>query len=304
MSTLGDMVGVGDLFLSRRNQRVPAASASRSLEGCDESASMTSELARRRQEAQIRRTIESEIVPRLLLTHVGEGRSWGGSPRRLGMDDVVELARMVVAHDAGTARSFVDAMRSEGVAVDEIRLDLLAPAARLLGELWASDRCTFAEVSIGLSRLQRVARGLGLEEIELVSGLRKGRVVLAPVPGEQHTLGVSLVADMLRERGWDVSHLPKTSEEELLQVVQHGFVEMVGLSVSNGRLLGGTTRLIKELRRHGENRQMLITVGGACFGNRDERDSLGADATALDAREIVQYMQRHFERVVMTRARP
>ena len=35
-------------------------------------------------------------------------------------------------------------------------VDLLAPAARLLGEYWEDDRCDFVDVTMGLWRLQEV----------------------------------------------------------------------------------------------------------------------------------------------------
>ncbi|NJK90043.1 MAG: cobalamin B12-binding domain-containing protein [Myxococcales bacterium] len=90
-----------------------------------------------------------------------------------------------------------------------IFLDLLAPVARLLGDLWLIDLCTFTDVTIGLSRLQQLVRELApaFEDGHDLRGFGH-RALLAPAPGEQHTFGMHLVEEFLRRAGWDVGCVP------------------------------------------------------------------------------------------------
>ena len=61
------------------------------------------------------------------------------------------------------ARTYVEALRAQGVSLESLYLDLLAGAARRLGEWWASDLCDFADVTVGVGRLQQILRELSPE---------------------------------------------------------------------------------------------------------------------------------------------
>jgi len=107
------------------------------------------------------RTIEAEIVPRLLMSLAASRQAAaraGTAPTTPGSDDVDELARLLLAHDGEIASAFVQILRQRGTPVERICLDLLAPVARRLGKLWEQDVCDFAELTVGLERLHLVLR--------------------------------------------------------------------------------------------------------------------------------------------------
>ena len=89
--------------------------------------------------------------------------------------------------------------------VESLYLDLFAPAARLLGEMWSDDHCDFSAVTVALGRLQRLLRELSPAfgtEIEYPRQ-RPPRAVAQP-PDEQHSFGLCMVAEFFRRDGWDV----------------------------------------------------------------------------------------------------
>lgn len=250
----------------------------------------------------ILRTIESEIIPRLLISHApGLDEQ---APRDIGQEDIAELARLVVAHDLETIHGFIRAVRADGLSLEDVMMDLIAPAAQLLGELWSSDRATFGEVTMGLSRLQRLALELGMETGEPIAGEWRGRVLLAPVPGEQHGLGLRMVVDFLCGDGWGVDHFAVADSEELVEAVHNVSYAMVGLTLSNDRLAETATRLISRLRRASCNPDLIVLVGGGCSSTEAQVRSLGADASPVDARATVQYMQTYHDQVLVTRSHP
>ena len=115
----------------------------------------------------LRRTIETEVIPHLLLAHRAAMDEGLNLPQRATLSDaypraseIAELARLVVHQDASTALTYVDTVSARGVPLDAIFINLLAPTARLLGELWNEDICSFVDVTIGLSRLQQVLHEL------------------------------------------------------------------------------------------------------------------------------------------------
>ncbi len=108
--------------------------------------------------AQLTRAIEGEIIPRLLLAHgaVGDRAPMEASgPEDYGKsDEVAELAYLVLARDAAVAASYVETMRVQGTTLETVFQGLVAPAARLIGDLWKADLCSFNEFSEALARLQ------------------------------------------------------------------------------------------------------------------------------------------------------
>jgi methanogenic corrinoid protein MtbC1 len=245
--------------------------------------------------ARLVRTIEGEIIPRLMLAHrdAPAGGTATGGTVALGPGDVAELTRLVLAHGAEVARAFVAALRAQGAAVESIYLDLLAPAARRLGKMWEDDLCDFSEVTIGLYRLQQAAHALrevGPEEDAAAPGAR--RVLLIAVPGEHHTFGLSLVAEFFRRAGWSVCSEPLSTGQELLDLVRRESFSIVGLSVSRETRMNGLASIILGIRRMSCNRAVGVMVGGRVFSDRPELVAqVGADATAADARQAVAQAQ-------------
>jgi hypothetical protein len=100
-------------------------------------------------------TIEDNILPRLMQTLGAKPASKRGFAA-LDRNTVPELARLVLSDDAQAAARLVARLRADGVPLETIYLDVLAPAARHLGERWEQDLTDFTDVTIGLWRLQQL----------------------------------------------------------------------------------------------------------------------------------------------------
>jgi methanogenic corrinoid protein MtbC1 len=242
--------------------------------------------------SRIANTIEEEIVPRLMLAH----RAGAGARRTAtsGVADVAQFVQLVLSQDLGATFSYVESARARGMSLDSVYLELLAPAARHLGELWEADLCDFAQVTLGVWRLQQVMRELSpMFQNFGESGERMRRILLVPVRGEQHTFGLLLVADFLRHAGWDVWTGTPASSAELLRLVRSEWFAIVGISVACESHCEGLAADIHALRRASRNRALGVMVGGPLFVEHPERAALlGADATAVDARQACEQAQR------------
>lgn len=198
---------------------------------------------------------------------------------------VAAFVRAVLAPSDGDVRMLVDDVLARGVSVQSIYLDLLAPAARALGDMWQDDACDFVEVTTGVGRLQLILRDLSQmfvrdrpdEEIA-------GRVLLACMPGEQHSLGLFMVAEFFVRDGWEVHVGPPLSGEELLADVRSEWYDIVGFSVSCDSRLDHLKREIRRVRQASRNRDVLILTGGRAFNDHpDLLRRVGADASAANA---------------------
>jgi len=247
-------------------------------------------------QGRLTRTIESEIIPRLLLAHA-RGRAAAPPPTQSslpGADDVENFARILVAHDLATAHLFVDALSARGMALETIFLELFAPSARHLDELWKADLCDFVDVTMALSRLQQLLRDLSpifAREAEYPE--RGRRVLLVPMPGEQHTFGLSLVEEFFRRAGWEVWVEGPATADELTEFLRGMWFGVIGVSVSGDRCLSHLAPAIRSIRRESLNRAIGVMVGGRPFlDNPDLVTDVGADASATDARGAVEQAQR------------
>jgi methanogenic corrinoid protein MtbC1 len=243
--------------------------------------------------ARLVRTIEGEIVPRLVLARrVARTPDAVKVPEHKAPDaaDIKELVRLLLVHDVGVASAYVEAVRHRGASLEIICLQLLAPAARELGLLWEEDECDFMQVTIGLCRLHQLLRELSPEfRADDIEAKVDRRILLAPIPGEQHTFGITLVAQFLRRAGWDVWHEFPDADTDILEVLRQNWFAVVGLSVGNDTRLDHVAAIIRNIRRVSRNRSVGILVGGPALVARPEIFSVvGADAMALDGREAVK----------------
>ena len=236
---------------------------------------------------RLSRAIDTDIIPRLVLARRAERETVRLNNREPAptQHDVAELAGLVLTRDADVARDFVERMQARGTPVETLYLDLLAPTARRLGELWESDACDFTEVTVGLGRLQQVLHNMSAAFRAEVQPHEHGRrVLLVPAPGEQHSFGLHIVAEFFRRAGWDVWSEPRiNSGADLVQLVRSEWFAVVGLSVASDTRIDALANGIRALRRASRNRAIGVLVGGPmCLAHPELVTRVGADATALD----------------------
>jgi hypothetical protein len=249
------------------------------------------------------RAIESQVIPRLLLTHpsapeavpaIGESAPEAVRPAE---SEVAEFTDIVLRGRTEEATAFMRDLQARGVSVDSLYLDLLAPSARYLGEMWTTERTDFVEVTVALHRLQDLAhkfsaylRGTDDAAMPLPAG---PRVLCVAMPGEQHVFGAQMVGEFLRRARWDVWDAPGATEADIMSLLTREWFTIVGISVSTLDHPEGLAGLVRQVRRVSLNPDLRVMVGGLPFDEHPERAALvGADATARDGRDAVVKAQK------------
>jgi methanogenic corrinoid protein MtbC1 len=200
-------------------------------------------------------------------------------------DERDRYLELVLGADDLAAAAFVDELLARGVDVGGIYLGLLAPTAERLGQMWDEDTCDFFDVTVATGRLQRAVRELGRDFVGGAdSDDRFGRMLLSAMPGEQHTLGLFMVAEYLLRDGWGVRVTTPATSAELAGVLRDHAFDVVGFSVAcNSRLLA-LRHEIAAVRRHSRNPNVCIIVGGRIFVEHPELvGRVGADGFAPSA---------------------
>lgn len=243
-------------------------------------------------------TIENDIVPRLLLAR-GAGRrvatkSMFARPGAivLGAIDeavVAAFAQTLLAADPQAPAGYIECLLAGHTSLEAIYLELLAPAARFLGEAWNDDRASFADVMLGLAKLQGLLREFGPRYRAPTVRDAHHRILLAATPGETHVFGITMVEEFFRRAGWDVTCMTAVSTNDLGRLVRQESFSVVGLSASCDALLEPLAGCIHRIRRDTRNRALGIMVGGRVFVDRPDYVSLvGADTVAADGRQAVR----------------
>ena len=237
------------------------------------------------QVGQLVRALELEVIPRL-------ARSHRAPPRAPTLDQPasaeVEAFTACLIDDSEAALVLaVDGLRLRGASVESLYLGLFAAAARRLGVLWEEDRCDFCTVTVGLGRLQRLLRELSPAfgaEIEHPIGGR--RAMLAQPPDEQHSFGLSIVAEFFRRAGWEIHGGPGGAASQPAARVRAEWFDMVGFSIGSELRLPWLRTTVAHVRQASRNAAVVVLVGGPLFLLHPEWVAeVGADGTAQDARQ-------------------
>lgn len=248
-------------------------------------------------EHALSRTIEAEIIPRLMLAHQAprcDGPA-GRADLRPTQAEVEEFASLLIAHEIDVASTFVDVMRERGLTLENVLLHLFTPAAAILDQMWRDDRCDFCDITIAFSRLQQILREISTPfEAEGDPMPGEKRALIAAAPGERHTFGVHVVEEFLRRAGWEVVCLPEASASRLVTLVRREWFDVVGFSLSCEGLLAGLGSAIDEIRRRSRNNRIGVIVGGNYFNECPESaGKIGADLVAFDGLDAVRKAQRY-----------
>ena len=257
--------------------------------------------------AILTRTVELDVIPQLLKAYarpvVPALAPSPAMPLLVTMSHVTDLVGLVLARGEPEAVAFVEAMHDQGAAAESLYLDLLAPAARRLGEMWENDTCDFTEVTIGLWRLQNAMRELSPSFLS-TPAIRNNarRVLLVPLPGEAHTFGLSMVYEFFRRAGWNAWSGPVAGSADLRDMVRREWVEVIGFSLACDEKLDVVRAEIRSVRRASQNPGLGVLVGGPGFtANPLLAAQVGADGTAIDGQQAVLQAQALVDSTVKRR---
>lgn len=242
------------------------------------------------------RTVEAEIIPRLFLalreaSPAGDAEAHHKKPYGTEVDDFTHI---ILVEAPAEACAYVEKIRSRGLSLEQIYLDVIEPAARRLGSLWNADVCDFVAVTVGILRLQQTLHEFGLAfRAEVEPNEHGNRALLVPAPGEKDSFGhlmfgafgLMMAAEFLRRDGWDAYLDSAASSSDTVGMVRREWFDVVEMSLTDERHLGELAAGIRQIRKASRNRSIGIIVSGPVFRDHpDKATYVGADAAAVDGK--------------------
>lgn len=115
------------------------------------------------------------------------------------------LEARLTAGDGRGSWSVVEAALAAGATVDEVYLDVIAPALRRIGQRWADGELDVASehraTGIAFRLVGRLGPRFGRR------GRTRGSVLIGTPPGERHSMPTAMFADLMRGEGFEVFDL-------------------------------------------------------------------------------------------------
>lgn len=207
--------------------------------------------------------------------------------------DLLALCNALLSPDESAAAQIVAEMRADGVSVDEIYLKRLAYAANRLGDMWVRDEISFSQVTVATGRILAIMRSLR-HLFHPAVPVHDKTAIFASVPGEDHTLGVHMAADIFRKNGWDISLKTGLDHDELVATIEKTPTAIVGLSISGEHSIDALSRLVVAL--HICCPYAMIVVNGSNVDDvRPVLSLMGVDAIATTLEEAQEKLDALWE---------
>jgi methanogenic corrinoid protein MtbC1 len=206
-------------------------------------------------------------------------------------DLVVRFMESVLVPSPGGIEALFADLRRAGVSRTAFADRYIPEIARRLGTAWEDDTLGFAEVSVGMSRLQAILREIGRDwsadcDPKPVRGA--GTVLLIIPDREQHTLGAMVVMGLLRRRGVSVAFRIGPDEGELRSLLAEASYDAALLSVGQASGVAPARVLVTLLKQMTRGR-IPVVVGGAVLGiMQDVQAQTGADLASNDLATVMQ----------------
>ncbi|WP_108838771.1 B12-binding domain-containing protein [Tateyamaria sp. Alg231-49] len=251
----------------------------------------------RRSEANLRRLKEKlpedavvNLAREVILRVASRSSAGDAAPYVASDEELDDLCNALISKDENAAASIVTGLRASGIKAEDIYLKQLGAAARLLGERWEKDELSFVEVTVGTGRMFAIMRSMrALFEPRVIA--RDKAATFASVPGEDHTLGVHMAADLFRKEGWDIALKVGLDHDQLVAEIEKSPNGIVGLSISGEHSIDALSRLVVALHICCPNAIILVS-GSNIEAVRPTLTLLGVDGIAATIEDAVQQLEK------------
>ena len=220
-------------------------------------------------------------------------RQRSGKPAKRGARSAADWAArceacLLAGDEAGAEQLLSDALTS-GHDLFSLYLDVVSPALVAIGARWADGKLEIHEEHRASTIVARLFARVSARFAH--RGPSRGTIVIGGPSGEHHGLALTMVADLLRSRGWNVSDIgpdnPPASFAAAVKSADQLRAVCVGVTLTQS--LPAAQAVVSAVRAQ-INDDVSIYLGGAAVGSLANAQRHGADAWASDPRALVSML--------------
>ena len=179
-------------------------------------------------------------------------------------------------------------MRGYRLTMDAIIDQYVPRVARVLGEQWSEDRINFAEVTIGIMRLQSVlAEATATVQPENGAPSQNLHALVLVPQGEQHFLGASVLSCQIRRMGYDVDMSFDEDMGTLTARLMQEVPDVVLITCARRETLECVANTVQTIRNAASNVPLLVIGGAVEMDRKDVIALTGADIVTNSAEEAM-----------------
>ncbi|MHA1973982.1 MAG: cobalamin B12-binding domain-containing protein [Candidatus Hodarchaeales archaeon] len=176
-----------------------------------------------------------------------------------------EMASSVVDLDMEKSLSLAQQAIDQKLPLLEVIEKGFAKGIRKVGELWDEGEFFLPELMRGAQIMQKALEIIQPHlEKEKEKRKTKGKILMATIEGDIHSIGKTIVATMLRANGFDVIDLGADVKIDLIiEEALKNDVDIIGLSALLTTTMIGQKTAIERLEGRGVRAKFKVILGGA-----------------------------------------
>ncbi|NTV95539.1 MAG: hypothetical protein HGA75_09000 [Thiobacillus sp.] len=205
-----------------------------------------------------------------------------GEPRQPSAPALADSYRLfALAGDHAAAQEVVQRGIQDGLAYAELGVRLIQPAMHEIGRLWQQNRVSVAQEHLATAVTQNaLVRAYMQAEFAPANGRK---ALFACVPGNQHSLGLRILADSFEIAGWEIAYLgADVPAADLVHHAGHWRPDLLALSISLPWQIPVARATIARLRTELADSPFILVGGLTTNVSEQLWRSLGADGWASD----------------------
>lgn len=197
----------------------------------------------------------------------------------------------LLAGDEVGAEQLLDDALNSGHDLFSLYLDVVSPALVAIGARWAGGNLHIHEEHRASTIVGRLFARVSARFAH--RGPSRGTIVIGGPSGERHGLALTMVADLLRSRGFNVSDIgPDMPADSFATAVQNiDQLRAVCVGVTLRESLPAAKSVIAAVNRVVPD-DVTVYVGGAAVTSDSDAQQLGADVWAKDPRTLVALLSQ------------
>ena len=205
-------------------------------------------------------------------------------------EEINRITQLLLSTEDGAFELAITVLKTHGVSINYIVLDLIPTIARRLGKQWEDDTLSFAEVSIGVNRLERVIHKLDyLFQVTQLEKRGDHSILISVFPESQHSLGTLILSNYFIHSGWRVYRQENSSLKSISRELESNKHDAIAISISCDEQLERLPNTISVLREKSKNPKIIVLIGGPLYNKAPAKfDHIQADIKAFTPEECVE----------------
>ncbi|QWE18032.1 cobalamin B12-binding domain-containing protein [Polynucleobacter corsicus] len=211
----------------------------------------------------------------------------------LADEEIDRITQLLLSTEDGAFELAITVLKTHGVSINYIVLDLIPTIARRLGKQWEDDTLSFAEVSIGVNKLERVIHKLDyLFQVTQLEKRGNHSILITNFPESQHSLGTLILSNYFIHSGWRVYRPENNSLKSIAKELESISHNALAISISCDEQLELLPNIISTLRGKSKNPKIKVLIGGPLYNKAPEKFAhIEADITAFTPEESVERLE-------------